>query len=68
MKAAVAYAPGEIKVEQFDTPAPGPGEVLVEVEAVKEFTGGEGCDIVFETVGGARRAVVWRCTRNRRIA
>ncbi len=33
MKAAVAYAPGEIKVEEFDTPEPRPGEVLVEVKA-----------------------------------
>ena len=33
MKAAVAYGPGYIKVEEFDTPVPGPGEVLVEVKA-----------------------------------
>ena len=33
MKAGVVYGPRDIKVEEFDTPAPGPGEVLVEVKA-----------------------------------
>lgn len=34
MKAAVLYAPGEIRIEERERPAPGPREVLVQVTAV----------------------------------
>ena len=35
MRAGVVYGPRDIKVEEFDTPAPGPDEVLVEVKAAE---------------------------------
>jgi len=33
MKALVLHAPGQVKVEDTDTPAPGPTDVLVRVRA-----------------------------------
>jgi threonine dehydrogenase-like Zn-dependent dehydrogenase len=33
MRAGALYGSRDIKVEEFDTPTPGPGEVLVEVKA-----------------------------------
>ena len=33
MRAGVVYGPRDIKVEEFDMPSPGPGEILVEVKA-----------------------------------
>ena len=46
MKAVVAYAPGDYRLEMVDTPKAGPGEILVKVEAcgicagdIKAYTG-----------------------------
>jgi L-iditol 2-dehydrogenase len=33
MRAAVYHAPGDVRIEQLERPAPGPGEVLVEMRA-----------------------------------
>jgi len=33
MRAGVVYGPRDIKVEEFDMPTPGPGEILLEVKA-----------------------------------
>jgi 2-desacetyl-2-hydroxyethyl bacteriochlorophyllide A dehydrogenase len=48
MRAVVAYAPHDFRLEEVDVPVPGPGEVLVKVEAcgicssdVKAFKGAE---------------------------
>jgi L-iditol 2-dehydrogenase len=31
MQAAVFYAPGDVRIEEIETPRPGPGEVLVRI-------------------------------------
>ncbi len=31
MQAAVFYAPGDVRMEEIETPRPGPGEVLVRI-------------------------------------
>ena len=33
-QAAVLYAPHDIRIEERPVPQPGPGEVLIEIEAV----------------------------------
>ena len=33
MKAVVAYAPGDYRLEEVDTPKAGPGEIVIKVEA-----------------------------------
>ena len=54
MTAVQMYAPGDLRVEQADVPAPGPGEMLVAVAAC----GVCGSDIPRMHVNGAFRAPI----------
>ena len=61
MKAAVYHAPGDIRIEEREPRAPGPGEVLVEMRAC----GVCGSDLM-DWYQGPRAPIVHRSYRNAR--
>ena len=68
MKAALLYAPGDLRIEDVPKPEPGPGEVLVQVEVA--LTDGtdlktyrRGHPLLLRGVAGAVRARVLRARR-----